>query len=361
MEAHRFVLASCSGLFAELLGGGAHPHPLVYLRGVRHRHLAALLDFMYRGEVTVEQEALPAFLKTAEELRVKGLIEKLEEEEVPPHPITPCTSGRALDVVKSPNRSKEEQTRTVKKAKRKLTPKRRSIISSESGDLKRARKDPACAGAGRQGGGGEGVGLADTTGLQRANKESRGKAEEVEEQGQEQGKGLVEVTEDRKEVEVVEEQEDATDETISEVERMLRETKAILGMEKGQGPGGGLDSNAKARTKDKDISGRKGDVAEWMSGGRGGGLAPSTPAKAFSTSEKQLQVTFVPAHLHTCTPAHLHTCTPHFGANCVGSKMQLPYYPSLCSRMIIDNLRRIEGALFGSTAPAKVFLIYALS
>jgi len=293
VAAHRFVLASCSGLFAELLGRGGHPHPLVYLRGVRHRHLAALLDFMYRGEVTVEQEALPAFLKTAEELRVKGLIERVEEEEVPTHPITPCTSTRSLDVGKengkTPSRSKQEPTPTVKPARHKLTPKRRSNIS-EPGESKIARKEsepapqaaPQAVDTEKKRTGGGGVRRAGVQDLLRAYKVSRGKVvEEVEEHG------VVEVAEDRKEVAVVEDQEDATDETISEVERMLRETKAILGMERVRGPGGGLDETAKARTKEKkDISGNKGDVAEY----KGGGLPPSTPAKAFHTSGKQLQV-----------------------------------------------------------------------
>ena len=35
----------------------------------------AILEFMYAGEVNVAQDQLPAFLKTAERLKVKGLAE----------------------------------------------------------------------------------------------------------------------------------------------------------------------------------------------------------------------------------------------------------------------------------------------
>lgn len=41
--------------------------------------MRSLLDFMYRGEVSVDQDRLTAFLKVAESLRIKGLTEVHEE------------------------------------------------------------------------------------------------------------------------------------------------------------------------------------------------------------------------------------------------------------------------------------------
>ncbi len=35
----------------------------------------SILEFMYAGEVNISQEQLPAFLKTADRLKVKGLAE----------------------------------------------------------------------------------------------------------------------------------------------------------------------------------------------------------------------------------------------------------------------------------------------
>lgn len=40
-----------------------------------YSHLQAILEFMYAGEVNVSQEQLPAFLRTADRLKVKGLAE----------------------------------------------------------------------------------------------------------------------------------------------------------------------------------------------------------------------------------------------------------------------------------------------
>ncbi|KAJ8979290.1 hypothetical protein NQ317_004435 [Molorchus minor] len=50
-------------------------HPIIILKDVAYSHLQAILEFMYAGEVNVSQEQLPAFLKTVDKLKVKGLAE----------------------------------------------------------------------------------------------------------------------------------------------------------------------------------------------------------------------------------------------------------------------------------------------
>ena len=50
-------------------------HPIVFLRDVRFHEIKALLEFMYRGEVSVDQENLSSLLKVAEGLKIKGLAE----------------------------------------------------------------------------------------------------------------------------------------------------------------------------------------------------------------------------------------------------------------------------------------------
>lgn len=59
-----------------------HPdkHPIVILKDVPFSDMRSLLDFMYRGEVSVDQDRLTAFLKVAETLRIKGLTEVNEDK-----------------------------------------------------------------------------------------------------------------------------------------------------------------------------------------------------------------------------------------------------------------------------------------
>ena len=73
IETHKVILASSSPFFMEILKRNKHPHPLIYMRGIKAEELVAIIDFLYFGEANVNQESLDAFLALAEELRLKGL------------------------------------------------------------------------------------------------------------------------------------------------------------------------------------------------------------------------------------------------------------------------------------------------
>ena len=61
VEAHKVILAASSPFFQKLLGRNKHPHPLIYMRGVKSDDLLAILDFLYQGEANVFQENLDSF------------------------------------------------------------------------------------------------------------------------------------------------------------------------------------------------------------------------------------------------------------------------------------------------------------
>ena len=73
VEAHKVVLASSSPFFLNILKRNKHPHPLIYMRGLKSEDLVAIMDFLYYGEANVYQDNLDSFLGIAEELRLKGL------------------------------------------------------------------------------------------------------------------------------------------------------------------------------------------------------------------------------------------------------------------------------------------------
>ncbi|XP_059488678.1 zinc finger and BTB domain-containing protein 17-like isoform X2 [Neocloeon triangulifer] len=73
LEAHKVVLSACSPFFQQLLVASPDRHPIIILKGVNFAELRILLDFMYKGEVNVEQGQLKDLLQTAEALKVKGL------------------------------------------------------------------------------------------------------------------------------------------------------------------------------------------------------------------------------------------------------------------------------------------------
>ena len=80
VEAHKVVLAGSSPFFQKLLGRNKHPHPLIFMRGVKYDDLLAILDFLYCGEANVFQENLDSFLAFAEDLQLRGLMGKPDEK-----------------------------------------------------------------------------------------------------------------------------------------------------------------------------------------------------------------------------------------------------------------------------------------
>jgi len=73
VKAHKVILSACSVTFRNLLKKNPAQHPVIVLWDVNPNDLAAIMDFMYHGEVNVKQENLNSFLAVAERLRVRGL------------------------------------------------------------------------------------------------------------------------------------------------------------------------------------------------------------------------------------------------------------------------------------------------
>ncbi|GAB6020744.1 hypothetical protein CHUAL_003406 [Chamberlinius hualienensis] len=75
LKAHKVVLSACSPYFQKLLLDNPCQHPIIILKDVTYADLKLLIDFMYKGEVSVAQERLQDLVKTAEVLKIKGLSE----------------------------------------------------------------------------------------------------------------------------------------------------------------------------------------------------------------------------------------------------------------------------------------------
>ncbi|XP_023714041.1 broad-complex core protein isoforms 1/2/3/4/5 isoform X13 [Cryptotermes secundus] len=98
IRAHKMLLSACSTYFRDLFKENPCQHPVIIFRNVKFEDLAALIDFMYQGEVNVVQDQLASFLTTAELLAVQGLSDgngkdqgsdQPKEVELPDSPIMP--------------------------------------------------------------------------------------------------------------------------------------------------------------------------------------------------------------------------------------------------------------------------------
>merc|ERR1719445_2810100 len=76
LKCHKIVLAASSDYFQKLFMDSNSDHPIVFLKDVKASQVRAILDYVYKGEVSVAQDELPALLKVAEMLKIKGMIEE---------------------------------------------------------------------------------------------------------------------------------------------------------------------------------------------------------------------------------------------------------------------------------------------
>lgn len=101
IQAHKMVLSICSPYFKNIFKTNPCQHPVVFLKDVTHKELSGILQFMYLGEVSVQQEELGKFLKTAEALQIKGLTGDDNNEDK-----SADSSYTVKDVKQCPNKKK---------------------------------------------------------------------------------------------------------------------------------------------------------------------------------------------------------------------------------------------------------------
>ncbi|KAF6216616.1 hypothetical protein GE061_000960 [Apolygus lucorum] len=73
LRAHKMMLSACSTYFDTIFSKHEEKDPIVILKDVKFDDIKALVEFMYKGEINVENSQLNTLLQTAEELRIKGL------------------------------------------------------------------------------------------------------------------------------------------------------------------------------------------------------------------------------------------------------------------------------------------------
>jgi hypothetical protein len=74
LRAHKVVLSACSPFFERVFNDTPCKHPVIVLKDFRGWLVQAIVDFMYRGEISVPQEKLNQLIQAGESLQIRGLI-----------------------------------------------------------------------------------------------------------------------------------------------------------------------------------------------------------------------------------------------------------------------------------------------
>ncbi|XP_066968523.1 protein abrupt-like isoform X3 [Macrobrachium rosenbergii] len=86
LKAHKSVLSAVSPYFRGVLRENPCQHPIIIMpRDVRFEELFSIVNYIYKGEMTVAAEDLTSLLKTAEILQVSGLAPSDSSATVNPH------------------------------------------------------------------------------------------------------------------------------------------------------------------------------------------------------------------------------------------------------------------------------------
>merc|ERR1719357_17414 len=82
IDAHKLILSAASPLLQKILLRNENHvgRPLLYLRGTRKKLFLSLLEFIYKGEVSVHHDNLENFIELANSLEVEGLVGKPSEK-----------------------------------------------------------------------------------------------------------------------------------------------------------------------------------------------------------------------------------------------------------------------------------------
>ena len=65
VSAHKLVLSACSEVFSTIFNSNNGSNMMLYLDSVDVRELNLMLDYIYQGEVQIQQEYLDSFIELA--------------------------------------------------------------------------------------------------------------------------------------------------------------------------------------------------------------------------------------------------------------------------------------------------------
>jgi len=80
-KAHKIVLSACSPVFKSIINDLPHYSSVIYLRGIQHQEMKSIIEFMYLGVASFNQERMSDFLNVAKNLEIKEISKKVEFED----------------------------------------------------------------------------------------------------------------------------------------------------------------------------------------------------------------------------------------------------------------------------------------
>jgi len=82
-KCHKLVLGSVSKQFETLFANLGCSSQVIMIYGIRPKILKGIIEFMYRGTVSISSEDIGDFIKAGEDMKIKGLIKNMQDDPPP--------------------------------------------------------------------------------------------------------------------------------------------------------------------------------------------------------------------------------------------------------------------------------------
>ena len=83
IKAHKFVLKAVSPLFKDIFENeDENGRSYIYLRGTKLIDMKAMLEFLYKGEVTINQERINEFIRIAKEMEITEIQDLISDTDI---------------------------------------------------------------------------------------------------------------------------------------------------------------------------------------------------------------------------------------------------------------------------------------
>ena len=73
IKAHKIILSACSPVFKDIVKLEKNTNTFIFLKGINFSDLEPIMQFIYVGEATLNEEKLKDFLAVAKSMEIKGL------------------------------------------------------------------------------------------------------------------------------------------------------------------------------------------------------------------------------------------------------------------------------------------------
>ena len=105
-RAHKLVLSACSPVFRRIISCLPTKDAVIYMKGVKHKEMKSILEFIYLGQSTFYEDRLDEFLKVARDLDIK----EIGENGKSPTEQDDCQNNeKSLELIKMTNNEDSEE------------------------------------------------------------------------------------------------------------------------------------------------------------------------------------------------------------------------------------------------------------